>query len=932
MCRMCRVLVWLLTLVFSTVGQSNYAYGQSQDRRTGMRRGGEITFEPRGPGVLFDALDPAVKKWYMPQELYMDYGWRQPEYSNYSRNQYQRYVGTNLEGEPYYDIYGNYLTRGWLIFDWKHNQPGQFGSSLYKDPRFNTWFNTVTISSDSKGEFYYAMTVGEQIRTTLTPLTFSKPRFNGVQLDMASDKYEGTLLFSRVSEPIVGATLNREPNKNTNATNMVGGRATAQVGDFVKIGATLVNAHQSQTFADAFSANPLAGTLGVNQGNAPVTGIALVLSDDSPEDGRGGAALFSHDIIITAEDFATGKLAEFRLRDVVADPTQWPVINGGFPREGFLAADGDEKIIINYDFTDLAYKGPRPTEIIKITFDLVLANDYRIQVWSDRQTGQAPSPKLPLTGSDLKDFKPALFEVSSAGGNVRDNSNQTRVVFDYGLPSANMVYGFTAEVKELLGFNAYAELDMNRSYSQYPAPALTEAKHSLQTHSREAQAWLVNVSKVAYPYYLYTEAFSMDPQYSTSSFLVDAAGDVVYDNPARALYEFVEDNDDQDRLPDWFRYSNGGPDIVVSRGWDENNDFVSDFNQNDNQVLENRVPDYEEPFFRYSSDRPEFLFGIDLNNNNWIDRFENDDLPDYPYKRDHRGYNAYVGAYLTPEARLTLGRLREKSIASNRRNYTTYGLFSFDRDFPGLGRLRIFDMSKLVKDNITDDRREPTAFLRTPSLANVQDILPARDTWVNSAYLQFGYKPAGNMNVINKLKYDLYAQRGQAYQGADGPLLKDQTHFVGLINKVDYTHRMGDLVVQPKFKSEFLSQTAFLRDGADRKEWTGTGFLLLEHPLMNKTVVEGGVEFSLFRDLVLDEDKLLADGPVRATGDYRNLVLGLQWSTFGDYQGYKLTTQFGFSFTSKWSEVVRLGEKGLERANERQTTSTSFITVYAGVR
>ena len=31
--------------------------------------------------------------------------------------------------------------------------------------------------------------------------------------------------------------------------------------------------------------------------------------------------------------------------------------------------------------------------------------------------------------------------------------------------------------------------------------------------------------------------------------------------------------------------------------------------------------------WRYASDRPEFLFGVDMNNNGIIDRFENDDLP-----------------------------------------------------------------------------------------------------------------------------------------------------------------------------------------------------------------------------------------------------------------------------------------------------------------
>ena len=53
-------------------------------------RGGEVTFEPTGPGVLFDALDPSVRKWYVPQELYNEYGYRHWEYTNYARERYER--------------------------------------------------------------------------------------------------------------------------------------------------------------------------------------------------------------------------------------------------------------------------------------------------------------------------------------------------------------------------------------------------------------------------------------------------------------------------------------------------------------------------------------------------------------------------------------------------------------------------------------------------------------------------------------------------------------------------------------------------------------------------------------------------------------------------------------------------------------------------
>ena len=78
----------------------------------------------------------------------------------------------------------------------------------------------------------------------------------------------------------------------------------------------------------------------------------------------------------------------------------------------------------------------------------------------------------------------------------------------------------------------------------------------------------------------------------------------------------------QDRFPDWQRLWQGGdfvfgttpflglPDPQVFPGYDENSDFISDFNQNDNTL-----PDYDEPFVRYGVDAPEFLFGVDMNNN-----------------------------------------------------------------------------------------------------------------------------------------------------------------------------------------------------------------------------------------------------------------------------------------------------------------------------
>ena len=132
---------------------------------------------------------------------------------------------------------------------------------------------------------------------------------------------------------------------------------------------------------------------------------------------------------------------------------------------------------------------------------------------------------------------------------------------------------------------------------------------------------MMNLSKSIFSWSLFVEGFYMDAAYNTSPFISDGSGRVDYEDGTRSIYDFVDDNDDQDKKPDQkrryqdprtgeeFRASRTGrsaegfADEAVFPGWDQNNDFISDFNQNSNIFSENRFPDYEEPFLRYGSDR-----------------------------------------------------------------------------------------------------------------------------------------------------------------------------------------------------------------------------------------------------------------------------------------------------------------------------------------
>lgn len=906
--------------------------GQDYGTRLGVQRGGKVSFEPRGPGVLFGALDPAVKKWYVPQELYNEYQWRQWEYTNYARDTYQRYVNTSLEGDYFYDFYGNFITRGWLIYDWRQDQPEQLGSSIFQNSRFGSWFNSVAIGGDSKGQYAYSVTVANRIRTTLTPMTFSKPAFNGVQIDFLADKYAATILASRISEPIRNETV--EPSTRTNATSLFGGRTTVQLGDFVKLGGTLVAARNANTDLDLFSGDLIAGNLTTGQSSTPLTAIAVVLSDDSPEDGEGGAALFSHAVRIVSRDFETGRETAFTLDEVVRAGAEWPILFGGFNKSGFLAADGPERIILNYDFNDPAYIGPDPTSIVKVEFDYVLANDFKVDMWSDRQTGQRAMPAPPLTAEGIDATQPALLTLRRASGNVKDISNLQRVKFDYGLPTGNLVGGFTLEGTQVRGFDFYGEWDRNKRYSQYPNAALFNAGKQHKISSTDSDAWLFNLAKDVYPWFTYVEGYSIDAGYSTTAYLANASGDIQYDNAQQYLYEFVEDNDDQDQAPDWVRFQQES-DKAVFPGWDENNDFISDFNQNDNARVGNTIPDYEEPFLRYDVDRPEFLFGIDLNNNDWIDRFEDDDLPDYLYKPDRRGYNAFFGFHIIPEARLTLGRTDERMLSTDSKNVTNYALFTLDRDYAGLGRLQVFDMFKRVEDTIPDDRRAPTSSSdEVAALRPVApDLLPAPDTWVNTAWFGFDYKAVEGLNLINKFKYEIYHQNQDDPRDIEGRRLRRNASFLGLINKVDYTYGLNRLDLQPKFKSEYLRQLPFQAGLAKRKQWTGVGLLLARLPVMQHTLLQLGLEQLWLRDLVRDEEEMLDLGLTEETGDLNTTTVAVQLANASDYLGYRLTTQIGLRFGRTLTEGVVEKEPGrFERKSESSNETTSFITVFAGIQ
>ena len=814
----------------------------------------------------FDPLIPTLRKWYVPQDLYYIYDWGGYKYTNYAKEPYERYVSTQLEGLGQYDIFGNYITRGWRIYEWRQQQPLAFGSTVFKDARFGQWFQNLVVASDSKGQYFTSLTVGDRIRTTLTPLTFSRSRFNGVQWDFASDKYEATVLLSRVSEPVrVVQGSNRV--QETDYTNFMGLRGTTQIGDFINLGATLVNTNFGSSSSN-FSENSRAGLLTSSQNSGNVTEIVVRIADDSPGDGS-GALFFSSQMIVDGEIMPVN-----------------PTIEGGRQREGFLEALEEAPIL-------LRYRVPDPLVVQKVSFAMVLSNDYRVETTSNLQTN--------ING------QPIFLPVTRAEGNVRDNTNQRVVRFDYGLPSANQIASVDLVVEDVWGMEVRGEFARNTQFQRYPNINIQKLSN-LKKGEVTADAWFFNATRRSGRWFSYGEAFSMDHDYATRGYITDQNDFVDYENQRQNWFEYIDDNDDNDQLVDWPRFGGGGGDNAVFPGLDENNDLITDFNEN-----VNLTPDYEEPFLRHYIDPPDFLFGVDMNHNTVVDRFENDEEADYPYKKGHRGWNIYGGGELYPGVNITAGRNHEWLIAGEETSEALYLMVSGLRDVPGIGKFEVFHVLKFVEDTISDNLLQWVQ--RPGSIGGLQpfdDPMITEDTMVNQSFVGWKYT-RGNLTFMNKLRFDHFKQRGAAADRLD------DSSFIGIINKADYPVEIGrNITLIPRWKNIWRKRSQPRTSQLGINELSEIISLSAVFPVLTKSRVEVGVEAIIFRNAEAIPDPL----PPEYIDDFIGKVFTLQYTNRVQYQGYSITSNVGFQVND-----INFGNlQDLDVSN-----TIAFIELFAGL-
>ena len=111
--------------------------------------------------------------------------------------------------------------------------------------------------------------------------------------------------------------------------------------------------------------------------------------------------------------------------------------------------------MLEYDLSRFRYEDITSADITRATFELSVANDYRIEVASNLQT-------------DGERFNPKSFFYRCGARNVQDNNNTGFIRVDYGLPTANELLGTNWEVNGWHGLSIRGEAVLNRRFFSYP--------------------------------------------------------------------------------------------------------------------------------------------------------------------------------------------------------------------------------------------------------------------------------------------------------------------------------------------------------------------------------------------------------------------------------------------------------------------------------
>ena len=235
------------------------------------------------------------------------------------------------------------------------------------------------------------------------------------------------------------------------------------------------------------------------------------------------------------------------------------------------------------------------------------------------------------------------------------------------------------------------------------------------------------------------------------------------------------------------------------------------------------------------------------------------------------------------------------------------------RDIPGAGKFELFHILKFVEDNIADNLLQ---WIQRPgSIGGLQpfdDPLITEDTIVNQSFVGWKYTH-GDLTFMNKFRLDHFKQRRAAAERFD------DSAFIGVINKADYPVEIGrNVTLIPRWKNMWRKRSQPRASQLEINELSEIFSLSAVFPVLTKSRVEVGVEFTLFRNAIAIPDPL----PPEYIDDFIGKVFTLQYTNRVQYQGYSITSNVGFQVND-----INFGTlKDLDVSN-----TIAFIELFAGL-
>ena len=824
-------------------------------------------------------------------------------YRNYAEYSYHNYRSI-LRIDPRYNFFGDFLAEGFRAFRLDDQRPGR--SLISKDGVYRGMFSNLLVARNSYGRFNLALTIGDEVRTHLTPLTMQRASFNGLRWEMEFANNRVTLLSSRgfddadfpafksFSTPIdsdaqifvqTGTYGHAFEIEEDNPVYIFGGHWETQVGDVLTLGMTFLNQQQVNAGAlreDSF----LSGSVPYPQ-MLPPQKLMLRVTDDSPGSAGRGATVYR--VLLEVEATVGGEetVLSSDPRSPYYDRSLRPQI-AGVPRlHDRWHVRGAEELL-------LTFRLPEGITSRRARFTVAAANDYRIAAAQEH-----------IFYATFSSRTTPYTTLRRAAGEVSDGSNFRELVIDYGLNSGQTLYGMDFAA-DLAGLEMRGEVSKNTLYRKYPII-------SGRSLHRNAQAWYFQgvrtfprLRRLSFG----AEFFHLGPRYG-GGYDSRRGGVVLYTDtggdgfsPVVAEFPLVDDNDDNDRYSDDNENDHPGSfdlEAGVYPGLDEDNDNIPDDDRN-----ANGIPDFEEPFLLYHSDPQEFVYGLDLNNNGVIDVRENDNKPDYPYDRDRRGRHYTVAAQPLPRLEVGAGRYRIRALAGPGRTVSTYLRAAYSYAHPERLEIEFNHDSKRVRDTIPDpvyvfdparivtplEPPDPDPLLQQNSRVHTSFAGLRLSRWA-PLHLETNFK-----HVVNRM-FDLGHTRVSE---------RDRRVTRTMVNKVDCRVEWGRFTVTPMYKRLWRRVDLDSRDGAAVREVQSAPILRVDYRVTGDMKVQMGQQG--LRLPFVGLDRVLAfhlNDRVRRYRSYSSTDFMFMLTLKGSYLGNVLTTNSGIQLHSREFDQVGAG-------------------------